>query len=78
MMYEKAQMKAVVSGSLFYREPLLVEIRQKSCANNTSEPAEESHILVIRTARHHHVTMTEERTDEVNLGGIAEVLPFVP
>ena len=65
-------MKAVVSGKLFYREPSAVGVRQ-SPARITLRSLRKKADKVIRTARHHHVTMTEERTFLVNLGGIAEV-----
>lgn len=60
----------------FFREPMSVEIRQSLFVKNTPEFAEESR-LVIRTARSSRKD-ANERTYSVNLGGIAEVLPFVP
>ncbi len=50
---------------------MAVEIRQSLFEKNTPEFAEESH-LVIRTARSSRKD-ANERTDKVNLGGIAEV-----
>jgi hypothetical protein len=55
---------------------MTVEIRQSLFEKNTPEFAEES-LWVIRTARSSRKD-ANERTVQVNLGGIAEVLPFVP
>ena len=60
-----------VSKTSFLREPMAVEIRQSLFEKNTPEFAEES-LLVIRPARSSRKD-ANERTDEVNLGGIAEV-----
>ena len=65
-----------VSKRSFLRELMTVEIRQSLFVKNTPEFAEESQ-MVIRTARSSRKD-ANERTDSVNLGGIAEVLPFVP
>ncbi len=65
-----------VTETSFLREPMTVEIRQSLSVKNTPEFAEESP-RVIRTARSSRKD-ANERTDKVNLGGIAEVLPFVP
>ena len=60
-----------------YREPSAVEVRHRSCKKNTLEPAEES-VFAIRPARSSRKDAVEWIASAVNLGGIAEVLPFVP
>ena len=49
----------------------------KTYGKNTSEPAEES-LLAIRTARSSRKDAIKVERFALNLGGIAEVLPFVP
>ena len=60
-----------------YRESRLVKSDDGNCLKNTSEPAEES-LWVIRTARSSRNDAMKWIASAVNLGGIAEDLPFVP